>query len=94
MGYYQCIRCGGRDTYESEETTSYTAMTIDTPGPIDHTLVNANKRKMQRCRACGERAQYIMSASEAEKQKKQAMYGAIGGVVFMLIAIVVIINVL
>ena len=91
MGYYQCIRCGGRDTYESEETTSYTAMTIDTPGPIDHTLVNANKRKMQRCRACGERAQYIMSNAEAEREKRIIRYilfiglpvGLIGAWIFM-----------
>jgi ribosomal protein L37E len=92
MGYYKCMRCGGTDTYKSEETTSYTAMTIDTPGPIDHTLVNANKREIARCRACGEKAQYIMSKSEAENQKKQAMYGAIGGAVFMVIAILLIVN--
>ena len=70
MGYYKCIRCGGRDTYESEETTSYTAMTIDNPGPVDHTLINANKREVMRCRACGEKAEYIMSSAEAERQKE------------------------
>jgi uncharacterized protein (DUF983 family) len=90
MGYYQCIRCGGRDTYESEETTSYTAMTIDTPGPIDHTLVNANKRKMQRCRACGERAQYIMTNAEAAKEKKAVITAVVSVVAFVVLMILTI----
>jgi ribosomal protein L37E len=78
MAYYQCVRCGGRDVYASEETTSYTAMTIDNPGPIDHTLVNANKQKIARCRACGERADYILTRDEVAKDNK-IIIGAIVG---------------
>jgi uncharacterized protein (DUF983 family) len=65
-------------------------MTIDTPGPIDHTLVNANKRKMQRCRACGERAQYIMTNAEAAKEKKAVITAVVSVVAFVVLMILTI----
>jgi predicted nucleic-acid-binding Zn-ribbon protein len=70
MGYYKCPRCGGTDTYKSQETTSYAAMTIDVPGPVDNTLINPNKREITRCRVCDAEAFYTMSNVEAERAKR------------------------
>ncbi len=91
MGYFKCIRCGGRDTYKSLETVGFSAISVDTPGPVDHTLVNANKKEITRCRACGEKAEYIMSSAEAEREKRIIRYilfvglplGLVGAWIFM-----------
>lgn len=88
MGYYKCIRCGGTATYMSLETVGFSAISVDTPGPVDHTLVNANKREIARCRACGEKAQYIMSSAEAAKDKKKNLVTGIGTLV-LFIAVVI-----
>jgi hypothetical protein len=81
MGYYKCIRCGGTDTYKSTETTGFNAISIDNPGPIDQTFVSANKSEITRCRACGEKAQYIMSAVESANARKSNVRFAIGMVI-------------
>lgn len=67
MGYYKCIRCGGGDVYVSEENGRTYALTLDTPGPVDPTLFNTFKEKVTRCRNCGEKSNYIMSAAEREE---------------------------
>jgi|LakMenE01Jun11ns_1017448.scaffolds.fasta_scaffold9741767_1 hypothetical protein len=61
-GYYLCPRCNGRDAYESTETTGAMAMTLNTPGPVDPTIVNQVKGIVMRCRDCGEQVKWNDSA--------------------------------
>jgi hypothetical protein len=91
-GYYQCPRCNGRDVYESEETTGAMAMTLNTPGPVDPTIVNPIKGTVVRCRNCGEIAKWYDSAETvAYKAKRDAgastVIGYIGGIVFLLLGL-------
>lgn len=88
MGYFKCIRCGGTDTYKSLETTGFNAVSIDNPGPIDQTFVTSNKSEITRCRACGEKAQYIMSAAESAKANKSNKLFAIGIVVVFILVMI------
>lgn len=79
-GYYECPRCSGRDVYESEEITGAMAMTLNTPGPVDPTIVNPVKGKVTRCRNCREKVKWHDSAETiAYKQKRESKWNAYGG---------------
>jgi hypothetical protein len=72
-GHYECPRCHSKDVYESEESIGALAMTIDTPGPVNPTLINNVSTQVYRCRNCGEKAKLIFSQKYiAEKARKEA----------------------
>ncbi len=86
-GHYECPRCQGQDVYKSEETTGAMAMTLDTPGPVDPTLVNYTKSTVIRCRNCGEKARWFDSPETIRyKQKRDSsatkVIGIIAGIGF------------
>jgi len=62
IGFYSCIRCGGREVYSSTESTGGYAFTIDTPGPVDPTFINTFSSAVTRCRQCGEKARWVETA--------------------------------
>jgi hypothetical protein len=64
MGYYKCIRCGGGDVYTSEENGRTFALTLDTPSPVDPTLFHTVKQTVTRCKACGEKSNYIYTEED------------------------------
>ncbi len=72
MGYYQCIRCGGGDVYTSEENGRTFAVTLNTPSPVDPTLFHTMKQTVTRCKACGEKSNYILSKEEQEYENARA----------------------
>jgi DNA-directed RNA polymerase subunit RPC12/RpoP len=72
-GHYECPRCLSKDVYESEESIGAVAMTLDTPGPVNPTLINSVNAQVYRCRNCGEKAQLIFSQKYiAQKARKEA----------------------
>jgi hypothetical protein len=70
-GHWQCRKCGGRDLYNSEETTGAYAMTLNTPGPVDPTIVNTLKSNVLRCEACQEKAIWIMSEEAVQEMNRR-----------------------
>jgi DNA-directed RNA polymerase subunit RPC12/RpoP len=70
MGYYQCIRCGGSDTYSSKESGRTMALTLDTPSAVDPTLFHTTKNTVIRCRACGEKCTYMHTPAEILRDTK------------------------
>ena len=72
-GHYQCPRCNSVDIYETTETTGAMAFTLNTPGPVDPTIVNPIRNQVFRCRDCGEKARWIPNPSYiAAKMKREA----------------------
>ena len=71
-GYYECPRCGSKDVFEAEEVTGAMALTLNTPGPVDPTLVNLIKSTVVKCRSCGEKARWQYTQQYlANKRKKE-----------------------
>ena len=60
-GFYQCPRCLGQDVYESEEVIGAFGLTLNTPGPVDPTLINPVTGNVVRCRNCGEKVKWFDS---------------------------------
>lgn len=90
-GHWECTSCKGQNVYVSEEVSGATAVTINTPGPIDPTFVNTIKNKVTRCSDCGQRAIWILSpealAAKGRKENSQMVWiGYIFGVVFAAMA--------
>lgn len=82
-GHYMCPRCNGQEFYESEETTGAYAMTLDTPGPVDPTIVNRITGVVVRCVNCREKARWIDSPEAlAEKSRVESVQYAWVGFVF------------
>jgi DNA-directed RNA polymerase subunit RPC12/RpoP len=79
-GYIACIRCGGRQVYQTQEVTSAYAVTFDAPGPIDPTFVNKIQSTVYRCRECGERATWRETEYGRTKrlEKRQKVLSIIG----------------
>ena len=61
-GHYECPRCNSTDVFESQETTGAMAFTLNTPGPVDPTIINPIKSQVYLCRNCGEKAKWIPNA--------------------------------
>jgi hypothetical protein len=70
-GHWQCRKCGGRDVYISKETTGAYAMTLNTPGPVDPTIVNTVKSNIRRCKACNEKAVWIMAEEAIQEMNRR-----------------------
>ena len=70
MGYYKCIRCGGTDTYTSQENGRTFAVTLDTPSAVDPTLLNTLKESVNRCRKCGEKCKYVGDSFDRRRWAK------------------------
>lgn len=58
-GHYECPRCNSSDLFESTETTGAMALTVNTPGPVDPTLISPITNRVLVCRNCGEKARWI-----------------------------------
>jgi hypothetical protein len=69
VGYYQCIRCGGGDIYTSEENGRTFALTLDTPSAVDPTMLHTMKQTVTRCKACGEKSNYIYTEEDHAASK-------------------------
>jgi hypothetical protein len=87
MGHWECTSCKGRNVYVSEEVSGAMAVTINTPGPVDPTYINTIRNKVTRCKACGERARWILSPeglkAKGRKENSQMVWiGYIFGVIF------------
>ncbi len=72
MGYYQCIRCGGGDVYNSQENGRTFAVTLDTPSAVDPTMFHTMKQTVIRCKACGEKSNYIYTEEDHAASKALA----------------------
>jgi len=70
MGYYKCIRCGGGDVYTSEENGRTFAVTLNTPSAVDPTMFHTMKQTVTRCRACGEKSQYVEDSNDKRRSAK------------------------
>ena len=70
-GHWACRKCGGTDLYNSEETTGAYAMTLNTPGPVDPTVINTLKSNILRCKACQEKATWIMSGEAVKEMNRR-----------------------
>jgi len=88
MGYYKCPRCGGDQAYSSEENGRTFAMTLDTPGPVDPTVFHTIKETVSRCKNCGEKTNYIMSAADKAEERRAVwrVYRIISAIVLIVIA--------
>lgn len=91
-GQYVCPRCGSNEAYQSEEVTGAMALSYDTPGPVDPTMVSAIKGKVMRCKDCGEKTNWVLSAegrrAKARRETKaNSVIGIIFGVVFSLLGL-------
>jgi hypothetical protein len=87
MGYYQCIRCGGGEAYTSEENGRTFAVTLNTPSPVDPTLVHTMKQTVTRCKACGEKSNYHASKEEIQADKK-AVFRLLFRIYFIVFALI------
>jgi DNA-directed RNA polymerase subunit RPC12/RpoP len=70
MGVYVCPRCGSGETYSSEENGRTFALTLDTPSPVDPTILHTMKQEIVRCKKCGEKSNY--HGRKASKEEIQA----------------------
>lgn len=87
-GRFVCPSCGGLDSYVSEETTGAYAMTLNTPGPIDPTIINPITSKVNRCRNCGEKVYWVDSPEYAayklnRESEASSIISIIFGVIFL-----------
>ena len=73
LGHWECVRCFGRDAYESEEVTGAIAGTINVPGPVSPTFINSITSKVYRCRNCGEKSKWVDSPEEVEAKKRRGV---------------------
>lgn len=65
------------------------AVSYDTPGPVDPTMVSAIKGNVMRCKDCGEKTNWVLSAAGSRAKarretKANSVIGIIFGVVFSL----------
>lgn len=91
-GHYFCPRCKGVEVYESKETVGAFAVSFDSPGPVDPTLVNRIQGTVVRCVNCAEKAVWIdspeaIAANKRQKSVEYAWVGGIFGVVFLCLGI-------
>ncbi len=70
-GYHECPRCFSRDVYESQETSGAIAYTLNTPGPIDPTIINPIKNQIFMCRNCGEKANWFFNQEYIEEKRRR-----------------------
>jgi hypothetical protein len=70
MGYYKCIRCGGGESYPSQENGRTFALTLDTPSPVDPTLFHTMKQTVSRCKACGEKSEYLFTEEDIKEETR------------------------
>ena len=60
-GHYECPRCNGRRTYESEETIGAFGMTLETENIVSPSIIRPTKGVVIRCKDCGERTKWFDS---------------------------------
>jgi hypothetical protein len=87
-GQFVCPNCGGLDFYKSEETTGAYAMTLNTPGPIDPTIINPITNQVNRCRNCDEKVYWVDSPEYAahklsRESEATSIISIIFGVIFL-----------
>ena len=69
-GHFECPRCSSREYYNSEETAGAYAMTLNTPGPVDPTIINTIKKNVTRCKECQSEMRWIPSAAALKAREK------------------------
>ena len=88
MGYYKCIRCGGTDTYSSQENGRTFAVTLDTPSAVDPTMFHTMKQTTSRCRNCGEKCKYVQDEYDIRRNARLLItLGWVGGSLLLVIGI-------
>ena len=80
QGHYECRSCSGKKYYSSEETSGAYAITLNTPGPVDPTIVNTLKKNVIRCQDCQSEMKWIPTAAARKAMEKsdQKYYGFMG----------------
>jgi DNA-directed RNA polymerase subunit RPC12/RpoP len=95
QGSYKCPSCSGKTYYSSRETSGAYAITLNTPGPVDPTIVNTLKTTVIRCKSCQSEMKWIPTAAarkamEKSDQKYYAFTGLFTGVLGLLCYVAVI----
>jgi hypothetical protein len=70
-GHWQCRNCQSRNLYNSEETTGAVAMTYNTPGPVDPTIVRTLTSNVLRCLDCNEKAVWIIAQEAVDEMNRR-----------------------
>jgi hypothetical protein len=85
LGYWQCAKCKSKDVYISEETSGAYAMTLNTPGPVDPTIINTISSNVTRCNNCNSRAIWVLTEAGQQRNAKLSMQiSFVAGVIFFL----------
>jgi DNA-directed RNA polymerase subunit RPC12/RpoP len=95
QGSYKCPSCSGKTYYSSRETSGAYAITLNTPGPVDPTIVNTLKTTVIRCKSCQSEMKWIPTAAarkamEKSDQKYYAFTGLFTGVLGLLCYVAVV----